>query len=80
MNNNVTTLKEIFMKTENEIASAILEAAHLLGNGDASTPMGAIEALGKVHREGMAEIADALREIASAINTMQGEARENHYE
>ena len=70
------------MKNENEIASAILKAAHLLGNGDAATPMGAIEALGKVHREGMAEIADALREIACAINTMQGgskgEARENH--
>jgi hypothetical protein len=80
MNNNVTTLKEIFMKTENEIASAIIRAANLLGNGDAATTMGAIEALGKVHREGMAEIADALREIASAINTMQGEARENHYE
>ena len=68
------------MKTENEIASAIIRAANLLGNGDAATTMGAIEALGKVHREGMAEIADALREIASAINTMQGEARENHYE
>lgn len=75
------------MKTENEIASAIIEAAHLLGNGDAATPMGAIEALSKVHREGMAEIADSLREgmieiadslreIASAINTVQGDARE----
>jgi hypothetical protein len=75
---NVITLKEILMKNENEIASAILEAARLLGNGDADTPMGAIEALGKVHQEGMAEIADALREIASAINTMHGEAWEKH--
>jgi hypothetical protein len=85
MNNNVTTLKEIFMNTENEIASAIIKAANLLGNGGADTPMGAIEALGKVHKEGLAEIADSLheglaeiadslREIASAINTVQGEA------
>ena len=75
---NVITLKEILMKNENEIASAILQAAHLLGNGDADTPMGAIEALGKVHKEGMAEIADALREIASAINTMHGEGWGGH--
>ena len=59
------------MKTENEIASAIIEAAHLLGNGNASTPMGAIEAFGKVHRESMADIADALREIALAIRQQE---------
>jgi hypothetical protein len=62
-------------ENENEIASAIIAAAHLLGNGNASTPMGAIELLGKEHREGQAEIADALREIASAINAMQVNAR-----
>jgi hypothetical protein len=55
------------MNTENEIASAILTAAKLLGNGNACTEMGAIEALGTVHKEGMADIADALRDIASAI-------------
>ena len=73
------------MNTENEIASAIIKAANLLGNGGAATPMGAIEALSVVHkegmgeiadalREGMAEIADSLREIAISINTVQGEA------
>ena len=59
------------MNTENEIASAILTAATLLGNGDACTDMGAIEALGKVHKEGMADIADALRDIANAISYLQ---------
>lgn len=73
------------MNTENQIASAIIKAANLLGNGGAATPMGAIEALSVVHKEGLAEIADSLheglaeiadslREIASAINTEQGEA------
>jgi len=87
MNNNVTTLKETLMNTENQIASAIIRAANLLGNGDAATTMGAIEALSVVHKEGMnniagalheglAEIADSLREIAISINTVQGEARE----
>ena len=61
------------MNTENEIASAILTAAKLLGNGDACTDMGAIEALGKAHKEGMADIVDALRDIASAIGYLHDE-------
>lgn len=35
-----------------------------LGNGDAASPMGAIEALGATVKEGMSGVADALNEIA----------------
>ena len=53
-----------------ETASAIIKAARLLGNGDASTNLGAIEALGNAHREGMESIASSLYEIARAIETL----------
>jgi hypothetical protein len=56
----------------NQIADAIIKAACYLGNGDAATSMGAIEALGVVHKEGMQEIAEVHREglesIAEALN------------
>ena len=59
---------------KNQIADAIIKAACYLGNGDAATPMGAIEALGVVHKEGMQEIAEAHREglesIAEALNNI----------
>ena len=58
----------------NQIADAIIKAACYLGNGDAMTSMGAIEALGVVHKEGLAEIADVHREglesIADALNNI----------
>ena len=57
-----------------QIADAIIKAACYLGNGDAMTSMGAIEALGVVHKEGMREIADVHREglesIADALNNI----------
>ena len=59
---------------ENEIAQAITDAARLLGNGDADTSLGAIEALGRVHQQGMDEIASSLlsglHEVARAIETL----------
>jgi len=51
----------------NQIADAIIKAACYLGNGDAATSMGAIEALGVVHKEGMQEIAEAHREGLESI-------------
>jgi hypothetical protein len=58
----------------NQIADAIIKAACYLGNGDAATSMGAIEALGVVHKEGMQEIAEVHREglesIADALNNI----------
>ena len=58
----------------NQIADAIIKAACYLGNGDAITSMGAIEALGVVHKEGMQEIAEVHREglesIADALNNI----------
>ena len=57
-----------------QIADAIIKAACYLGNGDAMTSMGAIEALGVVHKEGMREIADVHKEglesIADALNNI----------
>lgn len=57
-----------------QIADAIIKAACYLGNGDAATSMGAIEALGVVHKEGMREIADVHKEglesIADALNNI----------
>ena len=58
----------------NQIADAIIKAACYLGNGDAMTSMGAIEALGVVHKEGIQEIAEVHREglesIADALNNI----------
>ena len=54
-------------KEKNEIAEAIIKAACYLGNGDAATSMGAIEALGLVHKEGMQEISETHREGMESI-------------
>ena len=51
----------------NQIADAIIKAACYLGNGDAMTSMGAIEALGVVHKVGMQEIADVHKEGLESI-------------
>ena len=54
----------------NETAEAIIKAARLLGNGNASTDLGAIEALGVVQERGMDAIASALGDVARAIETL----------
>ncbi len=64
------------MKNENQIADAILKAANLLGNGDAATPMGAIEALGAVHKESLSNLTDALWGISSSLNDVADAIRE----
>jgi hypothetical protein len=56
------------MKNENQIAGAIIKAAQLLGNGDAATSMGAIEALGLVHKEGLEKIQMALLEVSVSLD------------
>lgn len=63
---------------ENEVADAIALLAQqvkYLGNGDAATRMGAIEALGAVHKEGFLDLSvsidrhrEAMEEVASALN------------
>lgn len=58
------------MEDENEIAEALQSVARAikyLGNGDAMTPMGGLEALGKVMSESIDGLAEAMREVAAAI-------------
>lgn len=40
---------------------SIAEAIRRLGNADAATPMGGLEALGKAIQEGMRDLADVIR-------------------
>ena len=47
---------------------AIARSIHLLGNADAATPMGAIEALGAVLKESLSSISSSLDGIGSAID------------
>lgn len=49
------------------LADAISSAAKHLGTGTASTPMGAIECLAIEVRAAGADIADAIRELATAM-------------
>ena len=56
---------------------AIAAALKLLGNADAETPVGAIEALGKVIEDGLARLTssvtsveDGLRNISSSIDSV----------
>lgn len=58
------------MKEENEIAEAINSAARLLGTGDASTNLGALEYVGSAIENSGKDIASALREIAEALNRL----------
>lgn len=58
------------MEDENELADAlraIARSINYLGNADAMTPMGGLEALGKVLSESLDGVAEALREVARAI-------------
>ena len=45
----------------------VVYALKCLGNADAATPMGAMEAFGVVMQEGMASIASAINDLAEAI-------------
>lgn len=52
------------------VAEAIREVARalrLLGNADAGTQMGGLEALGAVLREGLSEVAGSISDLATAI-------------
>jgi spore maturation protein SpmA len=60
----------------NEIADAIIKAANLLGNGNASTPMGAIEAHGLMVNEGCGKVATGLHDIAEALRELTELIRE----
>lgn len=54
-------------KETNQIAEAILRAAHLLGKGNAHTPMGAIELLASAQKDGLQSISYSLENVAAAI-------------
>ena len=58
------------MLDEEAIASAILRAASMLGNGNASTPMGAIEAHGFKSFEGMEQISNSLDGVAFSLDSI----------
>ena len=69
------TEEEFLEKAANDsgyaIAYALLEIAHqikCLGNADAITPMGAIEALGAVFKENGESLASAVGEVSCAIS------------
>lgn len=58
------------MLDEEAIAAAILRAASMLGNGNANTPMGAIEAHGMKSFEGMEHVSNSLDGIAFALDNI----------
>ena len=47
---------------------AVARSINNLGNADAATSMGGLEALGKVMSESLDRVADALRDVARAID------------
>jgi hypothetical protein len=58
------------VNAEDSIATglhAVARALRDLGNGNACTPMGAIEAYSVVVKEGAEAIASAIRELAEAV-------------
>ena len=59
-------------ETIEEALDGIAYQLRSLGNGDASTPMGAIEAHGKVMKEGLESVASGLNAIAEAISELAG--------
>ena len=63
-------LNEAMTDAANMIRGAIRDAAKELGNGDASTRMGALEAHGLAIKEAAREIADAIRELADAVREL----------
>ena len=58
-----------------EAIDGLAHAIHLglsnLGNGNAATPMGALEAHGKAMLEAAENIASAIRELSSSIDTFK---------
>ena len=54
-------------RAESEAMDTIARAIRLLGNADAATPMGGLEALGAVIKEGDYNIAGAIESLADAI-------------
>ena len=55
------------------LAKAIHGGLSQLGNGNASTPMGAFEAHGAAMLEAAENIASAIRELSSSIDALQGD-------
>ena len=66
------TLRDVLCRDDTNITDALLAISYhlkMLGNADASTPMGAIEALGAVHLECADKLSTALLDIAEAIRS-----------
>lgn len=55
-----------------DVVSDVARALVLLGNADASTPMGALEAHGKAILEASENIAGGLHDVAEAIRDLSG--------
>ena len=55
---------------------AIARAIQCLGNAEASTPMGGLEALGKVIKESNERIAEAIGDLASAVHRLADNAEQ----
>lgn len=58
------------MFDEEAIAAAILRAAHMLGNGNASTSMGAIEAHSLKSYQGMELIGNSIDGLAYSLDSI----------
>jgi spore maturation protein SpmA len=58
------------MLDEEAIAAAILRAASMLGNGNASTPMGAIEAHAVKSYQGMEEVRHSIDGVAYSLDNI----------
>ena len=56
------------------LAHAIFRGLSQLGNGNASTPMGAFEAHGHAMLEAAENIASAIRELSRSIDALQEDA------
>ena len=71
-------MKVVPIETNGDVVEAIdglARAIHLglsnLGNGNAATPMGALEAHGQAMLEAAENIASAIRELSSSIDTLK---------
>jgi hypothetical protein len=56
------------MQVDETLGAAILRAASMLGNGNATTPMGAIEAHGLKSFEGAQYVSNSLDEVAHSLD------------
>jgi hypothetical protein len=63
--------------TVHELAEAVRYGLKWLGNADACTPMGALEAHGKVIMEAGEQVASALVSIATAVDGLADAIREH---